>query len=480
VIGGAATGQGDAPVPRPGLWSGRLGREGGASARAFTASIAFDRRLWPYDIAGSKAHARMLARQGVLTPEEARLLCDGLDRVAAELEAGTFPYRQELEDIHLNVERRLTELVGPVGGKLHTARSRNDQVALDMHLFVRDACDAVADRVAALQRALLAQAEAHVDTIAPGFTHLQHAQPLSLAHHFLAYFWMLERDRERLAQARARADVSPLGAAALAGTSFPVDPAWVAAELGLGGTYANSVDAVSDRDFVLDLLAAGAILMVHLSRLGEELVLWSSREFGFLELDDAFATGSSIMPQKKNPDVAELVRGKAGRTFGNLMALLTVMKGLPLAYHTDMQEDKESCFDTVDTLVAALEVMAGAVATLRVRRDRLASALEGDWSGATDLADALARRGMPFREAHAAVGRLVRYCLETGRDPRSLRPDELASVSPSLSPDLLTLLDPEAAARARRSPGGASPDRVREQLELARRRLDAAEIPPGN
>lgn len=419
----------------------------------------------------------MLARQGILSEDEARQICDGLDRVAAELEAGTFPFRTELEDIHLNVEQRLIELIGPVGGKLHTARSRNDQVALDMHLFVRDACEAIAHRTGELQRALLAQAEAHVETIAPGYTHLQHAQPISLGHHFLAYFWMLQRDRERLAQVRKRANLSPLGAAALAGTSFPVDPSFVAAELGLEGTYPNSMDAVSDRDFVLDLLAAAAILMVHLSRLGEELVLWSSQEFGFVELDDAFTTSSSIMPQKKNPDVAELVRGKAGRTFGNLMTLLTVMKGLPLAYHTDMQEDKEACFDTVDTVVAALEAMTGAVATMRIRPERAARALEGDWSAATDLADALVRRGLPFREAHGVVGRLVRYCLESAREPQQLTAEELAAFSPALTPDLLGLLEPEAAARARRSPGGASPLRVREQLALARQILDASPTP---
>jgi argininosuccinate lyase len=431
------------------MWGGRFSAAGGRQAEKFTASIGFDRRLWPQDVAGSRAHARMLGRVGILDQSEVELLLKGLDQVAAELESGTFPFRVELEDIHLNIERRLTELVGPVGGKLHTARSRNDQVALDMHLYVKETETSLIAGVRALQGALRDQSRAALGAriILPGYTHLQHAQPVPLALHWMAYWHMLERDAERLSQARGRADRSPLGAAALAGTSFPVDPGMVAEDLGLAGVYANSMDAVSDRDFVLDLLSAASILMVHLSRLGEELVLWSSREFGFIEIDDAYATGSSIMPQKKNPDVAELVRGKSGRVFGDLVTLLTVMKGLPLAYHSDMQEDKEACFDAVDTLQACLDAVTGMVATLKPRADRMRAALERDWSGATDLADALAKRGMPFREAHAVVGTLVRVCGD--RDPASLTDDELQAISPHLRRGDIALLDPESAVAAR-------------------------------
>ncbi len=431
------------------MWGGRFSESGGRQAEKFTASIGFDRRLWRQDVAGSMAHARMLGKVGVLDDAEVRQLVDGLNRVAAELEAGTFPFRVELEDIHLNIERRLTEIVGPVGGKLHTARSRNDQVALDMHLYVKETESELIEGVRGLQQALRDQAKSALDAriIMPGFTHLQHAQPVPLALHWMAYWHMLERDVTRLAEARARVDRSPLGAAALAGSSFPLEPAMVAKDLGLAGVYANSMDAVSDRDFVLDLLAAGAILMVHLSRLGEELVLWSSREFAFVEIDDAFATGSSIMPQKKNPDVAELVRGKAGRVFGDLMTLLSVLKGLPLAYHSDMQEDKEACFDAVDTLVACLDAMTGMVATLKPRADRMRAALVGDWSGTTDLADALAKRGMPFREAHGVAGSLVRVCGE--RDPAALTDAELRAISPELRREDLAVLDPEGAVAAR-------------------------------
>jgi argininosuccinate lyase len=461
------------------MWAGRLGPAGGQAARRFTASIGFDRRLYREDLAGSRAHARMLARVGLLTEEEADAILRGLDRIEAEIAAGTFPFREEYEDIHLNVERRLAELVGPVAGKLHTARSRNDQVALDMHLFVKRAAGEVVAAIRRLQAALLEQAEAAGAAVAPGYTHLQHAQPILFAHHLLAYFFMLERDKGRLRDAARRADVSPLGAAALAGTSHPIDPAWVAATLGLAGTYDNSVDAVSDRDFVLELVAALALFMVHASRLGEELVLWASREFGFIEPDDAYATGSSIMPQKKNPDVAELARGKAGRVFGDLMALLTVMKGLPLAYHSDMQEDKEACFDAVDTALAVAEALAGMVATMRLRPDRMAAALVGDFSGATDAADALVRQGVPFREAHQAVGALVRACLAEGRQPWELGPEELAAVHPALTPEVVAAMAPEAAVAARRSPGGTAPERVAEALRRARAVLEAEETGGG-
>ena len=470
---GASAGGGPDDRSQAGIHAGRLGEGGGAEARRFTASIGFDRRLYRQDLAGSRAHARMLGRQGLLQPEEVTALLAGLDTIEDEIERGVFPFRVEDEDIHLNIERRLTELIGPAAGRLHTARSRNDQVALDMHLFVKDACTQVRQAAAGLQRALLEQADAAGEALLPGYTHLQHAQPVLFAHHLLAYFFMLERDRGRLQDAARRADASPLGAAALAGTSHPIDPASVAAELGLGGTYANSMDAVSDRDFVLETLAALAILMVHTSRLGEELVLWSSAEFGFIEPADAYATGSSIMPQKKNPDVAELARGKAGRVFGDLMALLATMKGLPLAYHSDMQEDKESLFDAVDTALGVLTALGGLVATLRPRPARMAAALEGDFSGVTDIADAMARRGVPFREAHAAVGHLVRVCVDRGVQPTDLTEADLHGIHAGLDRAAVAESAPAAVVAARRSPGGTAPERVAEQIAAAHRLLES-------
>ncbi|MBX6377236.1 MAG: argininosuccinate lyase [Clostridia bacterium] len=449
------------------LWGGRFGPGGGRAAEAFTASLDFDRRLYRYDIAGSIVHARMLARVGVLTAEEAERIVRGLEAVREEIEAGTFPFRREYEDIHLNVERRLIELIGPVGGKLHTGRSRNDQVALDMHLYAKEAIARLQERLRRLQAILLRRAEEEVDTLMPGYTHLQHAQPVLLAYHLLAYFFMFQRDRQRLADCLRRTDVMPLGAGALAGTSFPIDRRWVAAELGFRDVYANGMDAVSDRDYLLELLAAAAIVMVHVSRLCEELVLWSSREFGFVEFDDAHATGSSMMPQKKNPDVAELARGKAGRVFGHLVGLLTVVKALPLAYHTDLQEDKEAVFDAVDTVEAVLEALAGALETLRFRRRRLEEALRGDFANATDAADYLVRRGLPFREAHAVVGQAVRLCLESGRALEDLTPEEWRRLSPLVGDDIREVLSPRAVVAARRSEGGTAPERVREQLALA-------------
>lgn len=469
--GGAAGAGSDKP------WGGRFAADAGRAAEGFTASLPFDRRLYRQDLEGSRAHVRMLARTGIITPEEARTLLAGLDAVQREIEAGTFPFRIEYEDIHLNVERRLAELLGPVAGKLHTARSRNDQVALDMHLFVKEEAGALRELARRLQRALLGQARRHLDspagpTIMPGYTHLQRAQPVLLSHHLLAYFWMLQRDRERLADCRRRADLSPLGAAALAGTSWPVEREQVAAELGLAGVYPNSMDAVSDRDFVLELLSCCAIVMVHLSRLAEEIILWSTREFGFVELPDAYATGSSIMPQKKNPDVAELVRGKAGRVFGHLLGLLVVMKGLPLAYHADMQEDKEAVFDALDTVKACLEVIAGLVEKLEFRAERMGAAVRGDFSNATDLADELARRGVPFREAHALAGLVVRWCLERDRALEELTLDELRQLVPQADEGVLAALRPEAVVALRRSAGGTAPERVREQLELAQRLVE--------
>ena len=449
------------------LWGGRFSKSVDPRAEGFTSSLSFDRRLWREDLEGSRAHVRMLGRQGILSPDEVAQILDGLEQVEKELETGTFPFRQEFEDIHLNIEKRLSELIGPVGGKLHTARSRNDQVALDEHLYLRQVIEKTAAGITALQEVILGLAQEHLGVIFPGYTHLQRAQPVLFSHHLLAYFFMLQRDYERLRDAWKRADLMPLGAGALAGTSFPIDRHQVAQELGFTRLYENSIDAVSDRDYFLEYLFCAAVLMVHLSRLAEEIVLWSTTEFGFIELDDAFATGSSIMPQKKNPDVAELVRGKTGRVFGNLIALLTVLKGLPLAYNSDLQEDKERVFDTADTVLAVLPVMAGLLSTMKVKKDRLAQAVRQDYSNATEVADYLAKKGVPFREAHAITGRAVRYALEKGKYLLDLTLEEWQSFSPQFAPDLFAFLAPAAVVAAKTSFGGTAPERVREQLERA-------------
>ncbi|MBE3596552.1 MAG: argininosuccinate lyase [Hydrogenibacillus sp.] len=450
------------------LWGGRFAEETDARVHALNASIGFDQKLVLEDIDGSIAHATMLGEVGIISPEEAKAIVAGLKSLRADAERGALTYQTADEDIHMNIERLLIERVGPVGGKLHTARSRNDQVALDMHLFVRRAANAAMEQIRALQAALLKQAEAHVETILPGYTHLKRAQPVSLAHHLLAYFWMLERDVRRFCAAHAAADVSPLGAGALAGTTFPIDRRRTAELLGLAGLYENSIDAVSDRDFVLDFMFAAATLMMHLSRLAEEFIMWSSDEFGFVELPDAFATGSSIMPQKKNPDVFELVRGKSGRVFGHLLALLTVLKGLPLAYNKDMQEDKEGLFDTVETLDLVLGVLPPLIERLTFRPEVMRRAVEQSFANATELADYLAARGMPFREAHAIVGRLVREAQARGVPLQALSLQELRAASPLIAEDVYTALDPVRAVARRTSFGGTGFDEVRRQLAAAR------------
>lgn len=450
------------------LWGGRFRHQTAAEMEEFNSSIQFDHRLWQEDIDGSLAHVKMLAAVGVLSAAEADTIGRGLAEIRAEIEQGQFDFSPELEDIHMHIEHRLMEKIGPVGGKVHTARSRNDQVALDTHLYVRRQVDKVLDLITALQRELIQQAEKHLDVIMPGYTHLQHAQPVLLAHHLLAYVHMLQRDRQRFLDCRERADLMPLGAGALAGTGFPIDRELVAKELGFSALYENSLDAVSDRDYVLEFLAAAAICMVHLSRLAEELILWSSQEFAFVELDEAYSTGSSIMPQKKNPDVPELVRGKAGRVAGHLLALLMTVKGLPLAYNKDLQEDKEALFDTVDTLTACLSIFAPLIATLKVNRDRMRQAISGDFSTATDLADYLARRGLPFREAHAVVGRLVQLCLDQGKSLEDLSLKELQQASTLFEPDALAALTPEAAVAARTSSGGTALEQVKLQLARAK------------
>ncbi len=449
------------------LWSGRFATPLDPRIRAFTSSLDLDRRIAAIDVRGSIAHARMLGRQGIVPKTDADAIVAGLERIATEIAAGTFPWPADAEDVHSAVERVLRERIGDVAGKLHTARSRNDQVALDLRLLCLELLDALDAAIVALATALLDRATDEVDTVVPGYTHLQPAQPVSLAHHLLAHVEALRRDRDRIAQARARAAVSPLGAAALAGSPYPVDPASVAAELGLAATFRNSIDAVADRDFVADLVFVGAVAVVHASRLAEEIVLWTGAEFGFAEVADAHATGSSIMPQKKNPDVAELVRGRAGRAIGDLVAALAILKGLPLAYGSDLQEQRLPLYDAA-AVAPALEALALVVRGLLFRRERMRAAADRGMLTATDLADHLARGGVPFREAHELVGRIVRDRAAAGADLTAITLDELQRHDARFGPDALDALRPERSLAARRSPGGTAPERVREALAEAR------------
>ena len=451
------------------LWGGRFSQPTDKFVEEFTASIDFDQRLYRYDIQGSIAHARMLAKQGIVSADEAQQIITGLEGILADIEAGNFTFSVALEDIHMNIEARLIERIGPVGGKLHTARSRNDQVALDIRLYLRDEIGAVLTYLERLQTALLTQAEANLDTIMPGYTHLQTAQPVLFAHHLLAYVEMFKRDAGRLADCRRRLDVSPLGAGALAGTTFPIDREFVAQQLGMAGVTRNSLDSVSDRDFALEFCSAGAIVMVHLSRLAEELILWSSADFAFIDLSDGFCTGSSIMPQKKNPDVPELVRGKSGRVFGNLIALLTVMKSLPLAYNKDMQEDKEPLFDTLDTVKGSLKIFADMIGEMRVRPEKMRAAAARGFSTATDVADYVVRKGIPFRQAHEIVGKCVRYCIEQNKDIPELTLEEFRRFSPVFEEDIYLFVTLEASVNARRATGGTAREAV--VREIARARL---------
>jgi argininosuccinate lyase len=461
------------PGPPAASWGGRFTEATDRSAQAFTASLPFDHRLWPFDLQGSEAWARALAAAGVLTQSEQDVILGGLAAVGEELRSGTFPYRIELEDIHMNIERRLIETVGPVGGKLHTGRSRNDQIAVDMRLWLRAEIDAIQAALKEVQAALLEQAERHRDSPMPGYTHLQRAQPILLAHHLLAYFFMLQRDRGRFSDARRRLDVLPLGAAALAGTTAPIDRHALARDLGFAAPSPNSLDAVSDRDFALEFLGAAAILAMHTSRLAEEVVLWASAEFGFVELPDAYATGSSIMPQKKNPDIAELIRGKTGRVYGNLVRLLTVMKGLPLAYHSDMQEDKEGFFDAADTVRACLGILAPFLRALRFRSERLRALAGEGYSTATDLADYLVRKGLPFRLAHEAVGKAVALALQRGVALHELSVEELRRLSPLFEADFREAVSVEASLAARNVYGGTGPKAVQQELQEARALLES-------
>jgi len=445
-------------------WAGRMAVPTHPLVESFTTSLPFDRRLFAHDIAGSIAHCEMLARQRIITRRDAARIVTALRHIRNELERGTFPSSPADEDIHMAVERRLIEKIGAVGGKLHTARSRNDQVALDLRLYLKDETRRILDLLRQLRRALAALAAAHSDAIMPGYTHLQPAQPVLFAHHLLAYAEMLERDGQRFTDGAKRIDVLPLGSGALAGTTFPIDRAYVARRLGFAQVSSNSMDAVSDRDFAVEFLAACAILGMHLSRFAEDLILWSSQEFGFITLPDAFATGSSIMPQKKNPDVAELIRGKTGRLYGNLLSLLTTLKGLPMTYNRDLQEDKEPVFDSVDTVTAALAVLSAMLPALQVNRARMAAAATAGYTLATELADYLSGKGVPFRDAHGIVGAIVRDCIEKAVGLEQLTVGQLRKFSPHFDPDIHRWLHADAAVRRRRAIGGTSGENVRRQL----------------
>ena len=451
---------------------GRFNKAADKKVDQYTASIPYDWRLYPYDIAGSVAHARMLAKQGIISDKEAETIVIGLNGIKEEIALGQFLFKAELEDIHMHIEARLVEKIGDVGGKLHTARSRNDQVALDMRLFTRDAVANTLVEFGEFQKALVGLAEANKEVIIPGYTHLQTAQPVLLAHHLLAYFEMLQRDTARFIDCLKRVDVMPLGSGALAGVAYNIDREYLAKELGFSQVSRNSLDAVSDRDFILEYEAAASFCMMHLSRLAEELVLWSSAEFGFIELDEAYATGSSIMPQKKNPDVAELARGKTGRVYGNLMALLTTMKALPLAYNRDLQEDKEGFFDTVDTLLSTLNVFSGMVGSLKVNAENAGKAVEKGYILATDLADYLVKKGMAFRAAHEAVAKLVSYAVEQGKPLGKLTLTEYKKFSKSFEKDVFSITI-ESSLAARDVIGGTAPKQVARALAAAKKTIGA-------
>ncbi|MGH3320934.1 MAG: argininosuccinate lyase [Streptosporangiaceae bacterium] len=455
------------------LWGGRFEGHPAEALVRLSTSVHFDWRLAPYDLAGSRAHARVLHRAGLLADDELERMLGALDDLERACRSGGFRPTAADEDVHTALERGLLERLGALGGKLRAGRSRNDQIASDLRLYLRDQVRHIVSRLAEVETALMEQARHHLGTPAPGMTHLQHAQPVLLAHHLLAHAHAFTRDVERLRDWDRRAAVSPLGAGALAGSSLPLDPHAVADELGFDAPAANSIDAVSDRDFAAEFLFAAALAGVHLSRLGEELVLWSSREFRWIEIDDAYATGSSIMPQKKNPDVAELARGKSGRLVGHVVALLTTLKGLPLAYDRDLQEDKEPVFDAVDTLMLTLPAVGGLVATMRVNGERLAEIAPDGFALATDLAELLVRDGVPFREAHEAVGHLVVWCQVHDKDFTDLTNDDLAQVSDHLTPGAREVLTVEGALAARRTYGGTAPERVREQLAALRETVDA-------
>ncbi|WP_017815483.1 argininosuccinate lyase [Paenibacillus shenyangensis] len=449
------------------LWGGRFTKQTNHLVEEYTASIHFDKALAEEDIQGSLAHVTMLGKCGIVPAEDVETIKAGLNKVLSKIQAGEVQFSVSDEDIHMNIEKHLIEEIGAVGGKLHTGRSRNDQVATDMHLYLRKRVVELVGLLHALQESLITQAKSNMDTIVPGYTHLQRAQPILFPHHLMAYVSMFERDIDRLKDSYKRINVLPLGAGALAGTTFPIDRHFVAEQLGFDAVYENSLDAVSDRDFIVEFLSGASLIMTHLSRLSEELVLWSSTEFNFVELDDAFCTGSSIMPQKKNPDVAELVRGKTGRVYGNLIGLLTVLKSLPLAYNKDMQEDKEGMFDTVATLEGALQLFAPMIATMKVNTSRMREAVNKDFSNATDIADFLVGKGLPFRQAHEVIGKTVLYCIQEGKYLLDLTLDEFQNFSPLFDDTIYQVLQPETVVNARNVYGGTATVQVEQAIERA-------------
>ena len=467
----------DAPKP---LWAGRVSAAPTGELERFGASLSFDKRMWRQDIRGSKAHAAMLAHQGVISQQDADAIRAGLDDIAGQIERGEFAFDVDRdEDIHMAIERVLTENIGPAGGRLHTGRSRNDQTAVDTHLIARDLADEILASLAKLEAVLLDRAQGEFGVVMPGYTHMQPAQPVLLSHHLLAYFWMFNRDFRRMSAAREAANVCPLGAAALAGTTYPLDRHMTAEALGFSGPTANSMDSVSDRDYLLDLIYACSVCQVHLSRLCEELVWWSSAEFGFVEMDDAHSTGSSIMPQKKNPDFAELVRGKSGRVVGDLTSLLVTVKGTPLTYDKDLQEDKEPLFDAADTVLGSLMACTGMLATCTFKEERMREASHEGYMAATDLADYLVGKGLPFRQAHAVVGRIVGDCVREGVTLQQLSTDELRSYSELFDDDAHEALDIDSIVRRRTTFGGTGHEAVRAQLKLATEALEADEAALG-
>jgi argininosuccinate lyase len=452
-------------------WSGRFINKTSAIVESFSESVSFDKRLWRYDIEGSIVHAMMLGRQGIISPKEAEIIVNGLREIASDIEGGRFRFSEGLEDIHMNIEAALIKKAGAVGKKLHTARSRNDQIALDMRLYLREETKEILSLIKKFQKTLLEIARRHLNTIMPGFTHTQRAQPVLLSHHLLAYVEMLQRDRGRFEDCTKRINSLPLGSCALAGTTLPIDRGYVAKALGFDTVSGNSIDAVSDRDFALEFLACASITATHLSRLAEELILWSTEEFGMIEISDAFTTGSSIMPQKKNPDVAELVRGKTGRVFGNLVSLLTLMKGLPLSYNRDMQEDKPPVFDAVDTLKSCLSVSNAMLPEITFETERMRATAGEGYSTATDLAEYLVKKGVPFREAHEITGKIVRYCISSKKDLQSITLKELRSFSRVITVDVFKALDPFESVKARSSYGGTAPSEVMRQISYFRKIL---------
>jgi argininosuccinate lyase len=453
------------------LWGGRFTKETNKLVEEFTASISFDQKLAIEDIEGSLAHVQMLGECNIIPLQDADKIKEGLHSIKQMIQNNEVEFLVEHEDIHMNIEKLLIEKIGPVGGKLHTGRSRNDQVATDMHLYLRNKTTEIIQLIKDVQQSILLQAKDNIHTLIPGYTHLQRAQPISFAHHMMAYFWMFERDKERLQDSLKRVNWLPLGAGALAGTTFPIDRELVAEQLGFETIYPNSMDAVSDRDFILEFLSIGAIIMTHISRLSEEMVIWSSQEFQFIELDDSFCTGSSIMPQKKNPDVPELLRAKTGRTYGNLIGLLTVLKGLPLAYNKDMQEDKEGMFDTVETVEGSLQLLAPMIETMTVNKDVMRKALNQDFSNATDIADYLVTKGLPFRDAHEIIGKIVLYSIQNAKFLLDLSMEEYQQFSLLFEEDIYVILSPEKVVSARNSYGGTSPRQVEVQIQLAETKL---------